>query len=346
MSKVTYLGMDVHLNLIAVVWGRAKEKPRCLVVENTSEGWEKLMRAVGPSEVWGVYEASSCGFEVYDHFTKIGWRMNVVAPTHIHKSVHSRKRKTDLRDAKRLWEVLVSHGELGTELPAVWIPEERLREEREVVRRRLSLAERLTRVKNGIGSLLRIHKLKRPAEIKTAWTQKHAAWLKGLISDPARGAHLKAALASLLRELEFLGAELELLQAEVEALSREGRYRKMVGAMTELDGVGVLTAMTFLVELGDMGRFKNRRQVASYLGLVPTSYESGEDDDHKGPITHLGPARVRKVLNQAAWTLVRKDALWKARYGPLAARRGALKAIVAIMRKLGIELWHRAQSAA
>ena len=346
MSKVIYLGMDVHLNLIAVVWGRAKEKPRCLIVENSPEGWEKLVQAVGPGEIWGVYEASSCGFEVYDHFTKIGWKMSVVAPTHIHKSVLSRKRKTDLRDAKRLWEVLVSHGELGTELPAVWIPEERVREEREIVRRRLALAERLTRVKNGIGSLLRMHKLKRPAEMKSAWSQTHVAWLKGLSTDPARGVHLRTVLASLLRELEFLGTELTNLQDEVEKLSREEHYRKMVENMTQMDGVGVLTAMTFLVELGDVRRFRNRRQLASYLGLVPTSYESGEDDDHKGPITHLGPARIRKVLNQAAWTLVRKDSAWKARYGPLAARRGALKAIVAIMRKLGIELWHRAQAAA
>lgn len=346
MSKVIYLGMDVHLNFIAVVWGRPKEKPRCLIVENSSEGWGKLVRAVGPGEIWGVYEASSCGFEVYDHFTKIGWRMSVVAPTHIHKSVLSRKRKTDLRDAQRLWEVLVSHGELGTGLPAVWIPEERLREEREIVRRRLSLAEHSTRVKNGIGSLLRMHKLKRPTEIKTAWSQTHVAWLKGLTSDPARGVHLRTVLASLIRELEFLEAERAILQDEVEKLAGEERYRKMVENMTELDGVGVLTAMTFLVELGDVRRFKNRRQLASYLGLVPTSYESGDDDDHKGPITHLGSARIRKVLNQAAWTLVRMDAVWKARYGPLAARRGALKAIVAIMRKLGIELWHRAQAAA
>ena len=59
----------------------------------------------------------------------------------------------------------------------------------------------------------------------------------------------------------------------------------------------------------------------------------------------MGPARVRKVLCQAAWTIVRKDPVWKARYGPLAQRRGGRKAIVAIMRKLGIELWHRAQAA-
>jgi hypothetical protein len=142
MGRVTYVGMDVHLNSIAAVWGRPKEKPRCLVVKNDPEGWGNLMRAVGPEEAWGVYEASSCGFEVYDQFTKMGWKMTVVAPTHIHKSVLSSKRKTDLRDAKRLWEILVSHAELGTELPAVWIPEERIREEREIVRRRLALAER------------------------------------------------------------------------------------------------------------------------------------------------------------------------------------------------------------
>lgn len=346
MSNVTYVGMDVHLKLIAVVWGRAKEKPRCFVVENTPEGWAKLVRLVGSGEIWGVYEASSCGLEVYDHFAKVGWKMSVVAPTHIHKSAHSKKRKTDLRDAKRLWEVLVSHAELGTELPAVWIPEQRIREEREIVRRRLTLAERLTQAKNGITSLLRIHKVKRPAEMKTAWTQKHLAWLKGLISDPTRSTHVRTVLSSMVRELDFLGAELSSLQEEVERLSREERYRKPVETMTELDGVGILTAMTFLVELGDVRRFRNRRQLSSYLGLVPASYESGEDDDHKGHITHQGPARIRKVLNQAAWTLVRKDAVWKARYGPLAARRGVLKAIVAIMRKLGIELWHRAQTAA
>ena len=115
--------------------------------------------------------------------------------------------------------------------------------------------------------------------------------------------------------------------------------------MTQLDGVGVLTAMTFLVEIGDVRRFNNRRQLASYLGLVPSSYESGDDNDHKGHVTRMGPARVRKVLNQAAWTIVRKDTKWKDKYVPLAERRGALKAIVAIMRKLGVELWHRAQAA-
>ena len=271
--------------------------------------------------------------------------MSVVAPTHIPKSAHGRKRKTDLRDAQRLWDVLVAHGELGTELPAVWIPSQELREQRELVRRRLKLAENLTRLKNSIHGLLRMHQIKRPIELKTLWSQKHVAWLGQLLKREGMSGHLRSVLASFLRELKFVTKELEDLQTQVETLSQEEHFRKAVENMTKLDGVGVLTAMTFLVELGDVHRFKNRRQLASYLGLVPSSYESGDDTDHKGHITRQGPARIRKVLNQAAWTLVRRDPFWKARYGPLAERRGALKAIVAIMRKLGIELWHRAQAA-
>lgn len=81
------------------------------------------------------------------------------------------------------------------------------------------------------------------------------------------------------------------------------------------------------------------------LGLVPSSDESGEASNRKGHITHLGPARVRKVLTQAAWILVRHDPEWREWYAPLAARRGKLKAITGVARRLGIELWRRAKSA-
>ena len=346
MGTNIYVGMDVHLNSIAAVWGRRNEKPRRMTVAGTEEGLDALVEAVGVENVWGVYEASSCGFEVYDLLRLRGWRMSIVAPTHISKSVLSRKRKTDHRDAKRLWEILMSHGELGTEMPEIWIPSRDLIEQREIVRRRLKLAENATRVKAGIVSLLRMHKTKRPEGMKTAWSQKHVAWLRGLVSSGPFGSSVKTALASCVRELEFYEEEIARLQGEVERLAASPRHQGAVAKMTEMPGVGVLTALTFLLELGDMRRFNNRRQVGSYLGLVPTSYESGDANDRKGHITRMGPPRVRKVLNQAAWQLVRRDEYWRKRYQALASRKGRGKvAIVAIMRKLGIELWQRARSA-
>lgn len=345
MSMVIYVGLDVHLNSIAAVWGKAKEKPRSMTIVPTEEGFKALVEAVGASPVWGVYEASSCGFEVYDQLRAAGWKMSIVAPTHITKSVHSKKRKTDLRDAKHLWELLMSHGELGAELAEIWIPSRELQEEREIVRRRLKLSENSCRVKNGILSLLRMHRIKRPEGMKSAWSRKHIAWLRGLTKDETLRASVRLVLESCVRELDFLEAEIETLQKAVESLASEPKYRREVEKMTEVPGVGILTALTFLVELGDLQRFDNRRQVGSYLGLVPACYESGEASDRKGHITRLGPPRVRKVLNQAAWTLVRMDPLWRKRYGELSGRRGAKKAITAVMRKLGIELWQRAKSA-
>jgi transposase len=345
VSMVIYVGMDVHLNSIAAVWGKAKDKPRSMTVAPTVEGLQKLADAVGSSEVWGVYEASSCGFETYDRLRELGWKVSIVAPTHIAKSVHGKTRKTDLRDAKRLWEVLMSHGELGTELAQIWIPGRQLQEEREIVRRRLKLSESSCRVKNGILSLLRMHRIKRPEDMKSAWTQKHVAWLRELVAGTALGKSVRTVLASYVRELEFVQAEIQEVQEAVEALAQDARYDGAVRRMTEVPGVGVLTALTFLVELGDLKRFSNRRQVGSYLGLVPASYESGEADDRKGHITRLGPPRVRKVLNQAAWHLVRLDPLWRKRYESIAYRGGSKTAIVAVMRKLGIELWQRAKSA-
>lgn len=345
MSMVIYVGLDVHLNSIAAVWGKAKQSPRTLVISPTEDGFRALVEAVGPGEVWAVYEASSCGFEAYDRLQELGWRVSIVAPTHIAKSVHGKKRKTDLRDAKRLWEILMSHGELGTEMAAIWIPERRLQEEREVVRRRLKLSESSCRVKNGILSLLRMHRIKRPEGFKTAWSRKHVAWLKALTQGSHLGAHVRTVLESYVRELEFVEEEIRRLDEAVQALAEAPAYRARVERMTEMPGVGTLTALTFLVELGDLHRFQNRRQVGSYLGLVPASYESGDADDRKGHITRLGPPRVRKVLNQAAWHLVRLDPLWRKRYEGIAGRGGGKTAIVAIMRKLGIELWQRARSA-
>ena len=191
-----------------------------------------------------------------------------------------------------------------------------------------------------------MHAVKRPEDLKTLWTKKHQAWLKEMSQDGQQlGAAVRTSLASQLRELGFLEKEIEGLQRKVEDLAEDPEYTQRVKKMTSRSGVGTLTAMTFLLELGDVDRFSNRRKVASYMGLVPTSYESGEANDRKGHITKMGPARIRKVLNQAAWAVIRTDPVWKAWYTQLAKRRKPKKAIVAVMRRLGIDLWQLAKTA-
>jgi len=344
MKQVTYVGLDVHKKSITAVFGPVKTKPESMKVTNDSKGWTRLTERLKTWDAQAVYEASSCGFEVYDEMTARGWSVVVVAPSLMSKSSKEKKNKTDLKDAVELRSRLVAHRVAGASLPTVWVPPVQVREDRELVRRRLGLGEKAAGVKAEILSLLQIHKV-RSVE-GTAWTKAHMGELWALCGQTSRlGAPVKRALESQLRELEFLMAETARVEKAVEALAQEARHQAQVRELRQVKGVGTLTAMTFLTELGDASRFSNRRRLANYLGLTPSSYESGEAADRKGHITRQGPPRIRKILNQAVWSRVRWNPEARQRFGRLAARTGVKKAIVAEMRKLGIELWHRAVAA-
>ena len=105
--------------------------------------------------------------------------------------------------------------------------------------------------------------------------------------------------------------------------------------------------MVYLTEMGDLTRFANRQQVGSFLGLVPSSFETGQADDRKGHITRQGPARVRKVLCQAVWSRVGSEESERRAYDRLVQRNPKHKkiAIVARMRVLAVTLWHKGLAA-
>jgi transposase len=145
-----------------------------------------------------------------------------------------------------------------------------------------------------------------------------------------------------MRQVQWLWEETDRLDAQVRALSQTPRYAPLVAVLRRHKGVGLLTAMVFLSEMGDLSRFANRQQVGSFLGLVPSTFESGQDDDHKGHITHQGPSRVRKVLCQAVWSRLRSVESERWAYERIVARNPKHKkiAVVARMRVLAVTLWH------
>jgi transposase len=75
----------------------------------------------------------------------------------------------------------------------------------------------------------------------------------------------------------------------------------VVKAYQAMRGVSLLTAVTFVVEIGDVRRFENPRQLMAYLGLVPSEASTGERVQRSG-ITKAGNGRARRVLIEGAWT--------------------------------------------
>ena len=355
MRKTIMIGCDLHDKTMLLKIAEGRTTPETHSVKNTAAGRTKMIEgltqraaAAGGARVLFAYEASGQGFGLYDEITAAGIECHVLAPTRIARSQRQASQKTDEKDAQQLLELLRAHVLAGNELPSVWVPDPTTRDDRELVRMRLELAEKITMVKSQIQSLLKRNHIRRDRDSGKGWTRLFRSWLKCTLAESPSsplGPAARLALASLVRQLDSLEAEQRRLDEDVNALAGTPRYAAAVEEMASLCGVGVLTALVFLTELGDLGRFANRRQLAAYLGLAPRSFESGNATDRKGHITRQGSSRVRKMLCQATWARVRWDRQEQKAYERIVAKNPKKKkiAVVASMRRLAIRMWHRGQ---
>ncbi len=344
------VGCDLHdkTMLLKVASGRDKAEKRSFA--NTRSGRKAMLTNLakrsavgGGAKVIFAYEASSQGFGLCDQLTGAGIECHVLAPTRIARSVRHRRNKTDEKDADQILELVRAHVLAGVTLPSVWVPDLQTRDDREVVRARLDVAGKLVRIKTQVRTFLKRNGVQKPSRTGKAWTATYNAWLRGLLTPRSTlsfGA--RVGLRTLLRQMKTLQEEIEWLDGQVAALTELHRYAEPARDLMKVKGVGLLTAMVFLTEMGDLSRFANRKQIGSFLGLVPSANESGETDDRKGHITHQGSDRVRKVLCQAVWSRVRTDPKEGTVYERIVAKNPKHKkiAVVAIMRRLAVRLWH------
>lgn len=327
-----------------------REKSERLGFVNNRRGRGRLFEEVKrrakageETQVWMAYEASACGFVLCDEAGASGIPCWVLAPTKMEKSVEQRKQKNDDRDADDVLEKLRAHVLAGNRLPTVWIPDRQTRDDRELIRRRLELADKQTQVKAQIQMLLKRYGMEKPPGLGSGWTVGYRRWLEALAEKELWGGGARQTLESLLRQLRFIEEELERIEKPIEQLAAEPRHQPIIEELTKEKGVGLLTAMVYRTEIGYAGRFSRGRQVGKFVGLTPTSHESGQQNDRKGHISRQGPPRLRKMLCQASWSHVFHDPGAAQLYQQLVSRNPKKKkiAIVAVMRRLAVRLWHR-----
>lgn len=353
MQDVTMCGCDLHDETMLGATARGRGAATKQTWSNDPEGRRKMLadlrRQAKGGRIVFAYEASCLGFGLYDFLTEAGVECHVLAPTKMAKSPKQRRQKCDEKDAEQILSLLRAHVLAGNPLPDVWIPDKQTRDDREGVRCRLDVGLKVTRLKTQIKTLLKRTGTRRPEGLGKNWTVSFRAWLRGLSSH--RGplpAGARIALGSLLRQLKSLEKELDVLDAAMKKLSETPRYAHPAKRlMTELSGVGLLTAMVFLTEMGDMSRFSNRKQVGAFFGLSVSSNDSGESE-RKGHITHQGSPRLRKALCQSVWSMRREGTdPDNAVYDRIAGRNPKKKKIatVACMRRRGVRMWHIALEA-
>jgi transposase len=344
-------GVDMHVKSLVCDIGFDKEFPNKRTFANDLSGHasffsfiESLKAHYKNDDVLIGYEASGLGYVLYDRAIEAGFRCAVLAPTELLRSTTGFKKKTDKKDARHIYETLRGHILAGNRLCSIWVPDKEFREDRDLVRTWYDIGKKIAQVKIQVQTLLKKHGLIRPTTIES-WSKDFLPWV--FHDTSSLGSGFQISLNSLLRQLDFLKDENRRIEKEVTILSQKERYRRMCKALLGIQGVGLKTAMTFLGEMGDPRRFHNRRQIGSYIGLVPSTHESGESSDRKGRITRSGPYRMRSVLNQALWIHLRYNGEEKNYYDRIVSKNPhrKKKAVVACMRRLAIRMWNVARSA-
>ena len=156
-------------------------------------------------------------------------------------------------------------------------------------------------------------------------------------------AHLKAGLIREWERSQVVQVQLKALEGEMRELIETNPALQSVRSLMLLSGVGWVGAWTLVVEILGWREMRNRRQLASLAGLVPSPYNSGSMVRDQG-ISKAGNRRVRALLIQLAWLWLRyqpasKHSRWfQERFGGGSSRQRRI-GIVALARRLLIDLW-------
>jgi transposase len=198
---------------------------------------------------------------------------------------------------------------------------------REHLRARSDLVRMRTMIKNRIHSVLHRRGILTPKE--GLFSKDGRKFLDELALDDA-GRTIATQYLTALDQFETL---IDQSDKDLRQVMRRPRWAKPAALLQTMPGIGVITALTILAELGDLKRFRSRAAVANYAGLVPVIRDSNTKH-YSGGITHCGSAHLRAVLSEAAWTAVKRVPLYEALFERVAGRRGKQIAIVAVARRM------------
>lgn len=120
---------------------------------------------------------------------------------------------------------------------------------------------------------------------------------------------------------------------QVRGLSLTQAYKDNYALLLSVPGIGIMVAMTFLTQIGDIRRFECLDDLCNYIGLVPRMYGSG-DKMVTGKMIHRGRKELKIMLIEASWEAIRKDPALMLKFNELVKTMPRNKAIVRIARKL------------
>jgi transposase len=359
-QRVRFIGLDVHRATIAVAVADDNAPPTSYgTIANDPSAVRKLMtRLGGPElELRVAYEAGPMGYALHRQLTALGIACMVVAPSLI-PTRPGDKIKTDRRDALKLARLLRTG-----DLTPVWVPDQAHEALRNLVRARADAKADELRAKHRLSKFLLRQGCWSPIGVRN-WSRRYVDWLRHLQLEHVAD---QVVLADYLAQVTAAGERLKHLDAALRQCASTSSQTALIHALQAFRGIGFLSAVTIVAEVGDLRRFPTAPQLMAYAGLVPSESSSGATH-HRGRITKTGNRLLRHVLGESAHharhaprvaaALKQRqahvprpivDLAWRAqrrlhtRYRQLSWRIGRTKALTAVARELAGFIWAAGQ---
>jgi transposase len=322
------VGLDVHKKSISVaIWLNGQID----LTFTASANYARLIKQLQPLKKAVkriVYEAGPTGYGLARALEQAKLPVQVISPAHTPRPA-KRGSKTDRLDCCQLAEFAAK----GL-LKPVTIPTEQEEADRQLQRLRDQWVGKRRRVRQQIKSFLLQHSIAEPEGLK-GWS---LAAIEALQAIPLPAA-LRFSLDMYLEEMAHIQRCLKRTVAALQALSEHPRHHRAMKILTSHPGVGPVTAWAFRLEIFRPERFIQATEIASFVGLSPRIYQSGQTT-REGPIVKTGRPQLRSKLIEASWIWIRYDEHARNVYGRLCHNTGSVnKAIVAMARRLAIRLW-------
>lgn len=270
-----------------------------------------------------VYESGFCGYWIHRELTNLGFNNIITNAADVPTSHKEKDRKDDAIDSAKLSREL----ENGS-LSGIYILTQHQESLRSLSRLLTQYSRRNAQVKTRIKSFLNLLGIKQSLSFTFSnWSRNYLSWLSELEFTESHNRHV---LDEHLDELEHIRSKRLKLLKQIREISRT---IPVIGFLRTIPGLGQITAFALYTELIDIKRFRSFGNLASYVGLVPSTASSDEKMTIRG-MTQRHNCHLRNILIEAAWIAVRMDPAMTSAYNNLTKRMKKTRAIIQIAKKL------------
>jgi transposase len=275
-------------------------------------------------EKQAVMEAGGNWYAIFDRLEPVVQKLVLAHPLRV-RAIAAARVKTDAIDARTLAHLLRSDL-----IPEAYVPPRDIRDLRELLRYRQDLVKQRTALKNRVHALLAKDGYDSP--FTDLFGTSGRRWLNGV----ALPAQQRYQLEGYLTVLDCITDQIRQADTRVRERCTQNRIARLLDT---IPGVGPLSALVILAEIGDINRFPTPRHLCSFAGLAPRVHSSG-GKTRRGPITKQGPSALRWVLIEAAHFAVRRPGRLQRLYQRLRRGKHPSVAITACARELLVAAYH------